>query len=45
MTINNILITDYYSASNRGDAAILEGELAVFKERFPDADITVKRVS
>jgi|AntRauMinimDraft_3_1070383.scaffolds.fasta_scaffold00713_3 colanic acid/amylovoran biosynthesis protein len=42
MTINNILITDYYSASNRGDAAILEGELAVFKERFPDADITVK---
>ena len=41
-TIDNILITNYYSASNRGDAAILEGELAVFEERFPNAEITVK---
>ncbi|QLG63402.1 polysaccharide pyruvyl transferase family protein [Halorarum salinum] len=37
----DILITDYHCASNRGDAAILEGELATLKEQFPDASITV----
>lgn len=37
----NILITDYHCASNRGDAAILEGELTALREQFPDARITV----
>ncbi|WP_256686324.1 polysaccharide pyruvyl transferase family protein [Halococcus qingdaonensis] len=37
----NILITDYHCASNRGDAAILEGELVALREQFPDASITV----
>lgn len=38
---SDILITDYYCASNRGDAAILEGELEALKQEFPDSDITV----
>lgn len=37
----NILITDYYCASNRGDAAILEGVYQSLEEVYPDADITV----
>ena len=37
----NILITDYYCASNRGDAAILEGVIAGIKKYFPNAEITV----
>lgn len=37
----NILITDYYCASNRGDAAILEGVYQSLQEVYPDADITV----
>lgn len=41
MPVENILITDYHCASNRGDAAILEGEIAVFDEMFPGADVTV----
>ncbi|WP_157972328.1 polysaccharide pyruvyl transferase family protein [Saliphagus sp. LR7] len=36
-----ILITDYHCASNRGDAAILEGELAALRKQFPDAKFTV----
>ena len=37
----NILITDYHCASNRGDAAILEGVLAALRDQFPDSTITV----
>lgn len=37
----DILITDYYCASNRGDAAILEGVYQSLEEVYPDADITV----
>ncbi len=37
----NILITDYYCASNRGDAAIFEGIYQSLEEVYPDADITV----
>lgn len=37
----NILITDYFCASNRGDAAILEGVHQSLEEVYPDADITV----
>lgn len=37
----NILITDYHCASNRGDAAILEGVYQSIEEVYPDADITV----
>lgn len=37
----NILITDYHCASNRGDAAILEGELAALSKQFPTAEFTV----
>ena len=37
----NILVTDYHCASNRGDAAILEGELAALREEFPRAEFTV----
>ncbi|GAA1322697.1 colanic acid biosynthesis pyruvyl transferase WcaK [Streptomyces sanglieri] len=37
----NILITDYYCASNRGDAAILEGVYQSLERVYPDADITV----
>lgn len=37
----NILITDYYCASNRGDAAILEGVYQSLQREYPDADITV----
>jgi colanic acid/amylovoran biosynthesis protein len=36
-----ILITDYYCASNRGDAAILEGVIASLKRYFPAAHISV----
>lgn len=39
--MTKILITDYHCASNRGDAAILEGELAAIRDQFPNADITV----
>lgn len=41
MSIDEILITDYHCASNRGDAAILEGELEVFGTLFPEAEISV----
>lgn len=37
----NILITDYYCASNRGDAAILEGVYEALKETYPTANISV----
>lgn len=37
----NILITDYHCASNRGDAAILEGVLTALRDQFPDSTITV----
>ena len=37
----NILITDYYCASNRGDAAILEGLRDSLGAVYPDANITV----
>jgi colanic acid/amylovoran biosynthesis protein len=37
----DILITDYYCASNRGDAAILEGVYQSLEEVYPSADITV----
>lgn len=37
----NILITDYYCASNRGDAAILEGILQSIETVYPNAKITV----
>ncbi len=37
----NILITDYHSASNRGDAAILEGVYQSLEDEYPDADIIV----
>lgn len=37
----NILITDYYSASNRGDAAIFEGVYRSLKDVYPDAEFTV----
>jgi colanic acid/amylovoran biosynthesis protein len=40
MDIENILITDYHSASNRGDAAILEGEIQAFREVFGEVNIT-----
>lgn len=36
-----ILIVDYYCASNRGDAAILEGVIASLRKYFPDTQITV----
>lgn len=37
----HILITDYHCASNRGDAAILEGVIASLMKYFPNAEITV----
>ncbi len=37
----NILITDYYCASNRGDAAIFEGLYQSLQEIYPDANIRV----
>lgn len=37
----NILITDYYCASNRGDAAILEGIYQSLENVYPNADIRV----
>ncbi|RKD98094.1 polysaccharide pyruvyl transferase family protein [Halopiger aswanensis] len=37
----DILITDYYCASNRGDAAILEGVYQSLEEVYPDADVTI----
>lgn len=37
----DILITDYHCAANRGDAAILEGELEALREEFPEAEFTV----
>jgi len=37
----HILITDYHCASNRGDAAILEGIVASLQKYFPNAEITV----
>jgi len=37
----DILITDYYCGSNRGDAAILEGIYQSLEKVYPDADITV----
>ena len=39
--MTDILITDYHCASNRGDAAILEGELEALKNEFSDPNITV----
>jgi len=41
MNLENILITDYHCASNRGDAAILEGVIFSLQKYFPDAKITV----
>lgn len=37
----NILIIDLFSASNRGDAAIIEGEINSLKKFFPDAKYTL----
>lgn len=37
----HILITDYYSAANRGDAAILEGVMHALRHRYPSATIDV----
>ena len=39
--MTDILITDYHCASNRGDAAILEGEVEALKNEFSDPNITV----
>ncbi len=36
-----ILVTDYHCASNRGDAAILEGVYRSLREVYPEADLTV----
>ncbi len=36
-----ILITDFYCASNRGDAAILEGMIASILKHFPNVNIRV----
>ena len=36
-----ILITDYHCASNRGDAAILEGVISSLKTNFPNSKISV----
>lgn len=36
-----ILIVDLHCASNRGDAAILEGVIASLRKYFPDTEITV----
>jgi len=41
MSIANILIIDYHSASNRGDAAILEGIIYALNLAFPDAKINI----
>lgn len=37
----DILITDYFCASNRGDAAIFEGVHKSLSVKFPDANISV----
>ncbi|MEN6642159.1 MAG: polysaccharide pyruvyl transferase family protein [Armatimonadia bacterium] len=39
--IKRILITDYYSPANRGDAAILEGMLHALRGVFPEASFVV----
>lgn len=36
-----VVVTDYYSAANRGDAAILEGVIESIKCVFPDAEFQV----
>lgn len=36
-----VLITDYHCASNRGDAAILEGVITSLRKHFPSVEVTV----